>query len=270
MDQSKTACALLLGVAVSLAKAQGFALGTASGAELGVQLSDYHYEEEVNGSFFMSNQGSKLGLTGNLTRAFSGSWYLLMDGRFATGSVNYTGSGSGSKSNNPDWLMEGRLLAGHDFEVGGTLLSPFSGLGMRYLYDDLQGRTSTGAAGYRRESSYTYLPLGLTHRIRTGGDARLSNTFEYDHLLEGSQLSRLSDADPRSNDVRNTQKNGYGLRLSSSYETATWSAGVFYQAWNIGDSDRSLVTTNGVPSGTAIEPKNMTREIGVQLRYRFQ
>jgi hypothetical protein len=42
---------------------------------------------------------------------------------------------------------------------------PYAGLGFRYLYNDLRGTSSTGAIGYRRESHYFYVPLGVTLRV---------------------------------------------------------------------------------------------------------
>jgi hypothetical protein len=251
----------------SAAHADSMTLRTTSGAEIGRQLSSYRYEEQVNSSFFMSNEGIKLGVTASLTQALPHNWYVMGDGRYAWGHVDYTGSGT--KANNRDAILEARLSLGRDLEFGGYVLSPYIGLGIRNLNNDLRGMTSTGASGYRRESSYRYLPIGLTHRFHAGGDSRIATSLEYDYLIEGSQLSRLSDADSRYNDPRNTQRFGFGFRMSTSYETMRWSAGVFYHFWSLGDSERGTLTFNGVNIGGAIEPKNWTNELGVQVKYRF-
>jgi hypothetical protein len=256
-----------MAMSFSLAHADNLPLKTLNGVELGVQFSNYKYEERVNGNFFMSNEGSKFGLIGNITRALNENWYLVGDGRYASGSVNYTGSGT--KGGNPDVLIELRLTAGRDFVYGNYLLFPYAGLGYRNLANDLRGTSSTGANGYRRESTYTYFPLGLTHRFILDEQSRISSSLEYDYLIEGTQISRLSDTQAGSNDIRNAQKNGFGIRFNTNYETLRWSFGVFYQFWNIGDSDIAIVTLNGTPIGTGMEPKNSTNELGVQFKYRF-
>jgi hypothetical protein len=257
---------LVLANIFTLAHAQSMPLKTAEGGEMGVQISNYMYQEEVNGSSLMSNQGSKIGLTGNLTLGLSNSWFLRGDGRYASGNVNYTRSGT--KSSNPDALAELRMMAGKDFEIGNYLLSPYAGVGARFLSNDLRGLTSSGAAGYRRESWYTYLPLGVTHRFAVDGKARISTSLEYDFLIEGRQRSRTTDFGATS-DLNNLQRKGSGARLSVSYETENWSAGVFYHYWDIEDSEKGTYTD---PSFVyvAIEPHNTTKEFGAQVMYRFR
>ena len=247
--------------------ADNLPLTTTSGSELGLQISDYKYEEQFNGAFLMSNAGTKWGFTGSYTQTVGNGWYWSGDARFALGEVKYTGTGT--KEGNPDLLFDGRLIGGKDFARGKYLLSPYAGLGYRMLYNDLRGLTSSGAAGYRRTSRYIYLPLGLTHRFRWDDQARVSTSVEYNYFLEGKQQSFLSDSNSQSNDPVNTQKNGYGIRLVSSYETMSWSLGLFYQFWSLKDSDRSALTAAGVPVGYVIEPQNTSTEVGIQLKYRF-
>lgn len=250
-----------------LTQAENLTLATSGGSELGLHISDYKYEEQLNGAFLMSNAGTKLGFTGSYTQTVGHGWYWSGDARFALGEVQYTGTGT--KGGNPDQLFDGRLIGGKDFERGSYLLSPYAGLGYRTLYNDLRGLTSSGAAGYRRSSRYVYLPLGLTHRFRTSADTRVSTSLEYDHFLEGTQQSFLSESNSQFNDPVNSQKNGYGIRFVSSYETASWSMGLFYQFWSLQDSERSVLTASGVPIFYVIEPQNTTTEVGIQLKYRF-
>ena len=68
--------------------------------------------------------------------------------------------------NDPDWIFETRAVVGKDYlPRSGISLSPFAGLGYRYLYNDLRGTTSTGAVGYQRYSQFLYAPVGLTSRF---------------------------------------------------------------------------------------------------------
>jgi hypothetical protein len=258
----------MLATLPALAHAQGIPLKTTTGIEIGGQLSQYKYEEEVNNRFFMSLQGSKLGLVGSYARAYGDSLYWSVDGRFAAGNNHYKSAGTGEAGHNPDSYTDARVTVGRDFDVGSQVLSLYAGLGSRSLKSDLRGYTNTGAAGYRRSSHYLYLPLGVTHRFRLSEQARWATTLEYDHLIEGRQKSHMTDIVGYTSDLENQQNKGHGLRLNLAYETATWSVGMFYQAWSIDDSEMGTYTsTTTVYSG--YEPKNTTREVGVQVRYRF-
>lgn len=251
--------------------AQGMPLATTTGSEIGIQISNYRYEEDLKSAFFMSLEGKKLGITAAFTQVYADNWYLTLDGRYASGNTDYTSASTGSSSANPDNITEVRMTAGQDQPLGAQLLSPYAGLGYRYLNNDLRGYTTTGHAGYRRTSTYLYLPLGMTHRLRLDGDARFSTTFEYNYLIEGVQRSYLTDVPGAgyTSDLLNQQRNGHGLRLNLAYETSSWSAGVFYHYWNIADSDLGVATKSAVVA-TGYEPHNITKEFGVQLKYRFR
>ncbi|MFN4349398.1 MAG: hypothetical protein ACK4F6_01165 [Hylemonella sp.] len=250
------------------ASAQGLPLQTTTGAEIGIQVSSYRYEEDRNGSFLMSLEGKKLGLTGSFTQAYGDNQYWGGDLRYASGNADYTSASTGEKSANPDSYVDARVTFGKDFDVGSQVLSPYTGLGYRYLNSDLRGYSTTGAAGYRRTSHYIYLPVGVTHRFRMGPDARFATTVEYDYLLQGMQRSYMTDLGYNS-DLNNQQRNGHGLRLSLAYEAESWSAGVFYHYWNIADSDIGVYTSPSLVYA-GYEPHNITREVGVQVKYRFR
>ena len=240
-------------------------LSTHDGYEVGFQAFFYKYEEQVNGAFFMSTQGKKPGLTFAATNAYDNRMYSTVDARIATGNVSYA-SNNAAGSNFPDTLFETRAIAGIDIPVGTQLLSPYLGLGYRYLYNDL---TTLSSGGYRRESEYLYMPLGVIYRFQLGSDARLSSGLEYDYLIQGVQHSYLSDSDSRYNDLTNIQNQGTGARLHVTYEKVKWSVGIFYTQWNIADSDRANIYKSGVYIGYGIEPQNVTREAGLQLKFHL-
>ncbi len=246
-------------------------LTTTTGGDIGIQVSSYHYEEDVNDAYFMSLDGKKLGITGSFTQTLPDNWYWGADGRYVGGNVDYDSAGSGSKSANPDAYFEGRVTVGRDFEFDAQVLAPYTGLGYRYLNNDLRGATTTGASGYRRTSNYIYLPLGVVHRMRAGAQARWATTLEYDYLVQGLQRSYVTDvtAGAYTSDLENLQRSGYGLRLSLAYEQEDWSIGVFYHYWNIARSDTG-VYTDATKVYTGYEPHNITTEGGVQLKYRFR
>ena len=250
------------------------AVATMSGAEsttletetdnvIGLSLSSYRYREPG----VMSSQGGKIGLDLRATKVMQNDQIVRGDLRYAFGAVDY--NGSGSSSGHQDWYVEVRVLVGKDWLVNDAAFSPYTGLGYRYLYNDARGLTSTGAAGYRRESNYLYWPIGVIHRNALNDDARLVATLEYDHLLTGKQISRLSDAGLGHDDVSNRQDKGYGLKLSVAYEKGNWALGPYAHYWSIGQSDIGLLFQNGTLVGAGWEPKNNTVEFGLKASQQF-
>jgi hypothetical protein len=236
-------------------------LATRRGFEVGGQLAHYHYEEPD----FAKLIGGRGGILGAYT--FPPRWnrvFFRVDGRESYGRLKY--QGSGTQDSVPDLIIETRGVAGMDFPAGSrVLLSPYLGLGYRYLYNDSRGYTSTNAAGYRRYSNYLYAPVGLTTRVDLGSRWVLAPTVEADIFILGKQKSLLSDANLGFNDVTNTQRHGYGYRAYLMVEKDHLAFGAFMHYWNIKDSD-----VQPIGLGRAgLEPANWTRESGIEFRYRF-
>ncbi|PIV41068.1 MAG: hypothetical protein COS27_10960 [Nitrospirae bacterium CG02_land_8_20_14_3_00_41_53] len=70
---------------------------------------------------------------------------LKAEGRLSYGWVDY--SNSGTMDDIDDYIWELRGLGGYDFSVlKASILTPYIGIGYRYLNDDMSGRvSSTGA-----------------------------------------------------------------------------------------------------------------------------
>jgi len=264
MSKALVIAAIFVGVlspAAAETNSPAVSLATRPGWEAGGQLAGYRYEEPDPG---VKIWGPRIGPAGTYTYHHAGSWFLRGDARYSYGELRY--QGSGTKDRIPDSILEGRGVFGMDFFPGGGVsLSPYAGLGYRYLYNDLRGTTSTGAAGYRRYSYYLYLPLGLTSRSGIGGQWTLATTIEYDYFLRGRQASLLTDVNPGYTDAYNAQRNGRGYRLSVMVEKDRWALGPWMHYWNIEDSDSARISQILL----GIEPKNQTREAGVEVRYRF-
>jgi hypothetical protein len=255
----RQALTALLLAASSLALAQqADRLATRPGFEIGGQLASYDYQEPA----FAEIKGNRLGLLGVGT-VVSGGVFGRLDFRASYGSLDYRGSGS--LSGVPDLILETRAVAGFDWALGGATLSPYAGLGYRYLYNDLNGYSSTGQAGYRRYSNYLYAPVGATLRVGLDANWVLAPTAEYDFFIQGKQKSMLSDVNAAFSNVTNTQNNGYGYRVYLMFERDKLAVGPYLHYWHIQDSD--LQPIGGGFSG--LEPENFTREYGLELRYRF-
>jgi len=239
----------------------GDSVGTRAGWELAIQLSDYHYDEP---GLDVTIWGPRLGMSAAYTQTSTRNWFVRVDGRVSYGSLKY--EGSGTQDGIPDLVFEVRGNVGRDFFPRHNIsLSPYAGLGYRYLYNDLQGATSTGHAGYRRYSEYFYIPLGLTTRFNVSGKWSVSPTIEYDYFISGTQESRLSDTGSGLGDAQNEQSDGYGYRASVMLEKGAWAFGPWLHYWHIEDSD--TVSVGFGVSG--MEPQNETREYGLELKYRF-
>jgi len=259
---------LVLSMVPAIGQAQtALPLKTISGSDLGIQLSDHSYESDRDGAFAMSVLGKKIGIIGSFTQANS-DWYWGGDARIATGATSFNSATLGRRSGDAETLMDFRLLVGRDIGNGSQVLSPYIGLGYRSMFSYLKGYTDTGAASASRSSTQSYIPLGVTHRFRAGTDARIATTLEYDYLLEGTQRTYYTDIIGYTEDLRNAQRLGYGARLNLAYETVRWSAGVFYHYWNIQESEVGTYS-DGTFVYSTTEPHSITREVGLEIRYRF-
>ena len=236
-------------------------VGSQTGWEVGIQMSDYHYEEP---SLDVTIWGPRLGTSAAYTHTKPNNWFVKVEGRVGFGLLDY--EGSGTQNSVPDFVFEARGYFGKDFFPRHNIsFSPYAGLGYRYLYNDLRGITTTGHAGYRRYSRYYYVPLGLSSRFNVYGKWSVSPTVEYDYFITGTQESRLSDTGPGLGDAYNEQSKGYGYRASVMLEKGAWAFGPWLHFWHIEDSD--IVSIAFGVSG--MEPENETREYGLELKYRF-
>lgn len=227
------------------------------GTELGLVASRYRYEEPG----LMELRGNKGGLRVAHARTDEAGRHGRLEFLASYGQLDYASNGTGTHSGEPDTYYEVRALAGFDLRATrGIALLPFAGLGYRYLYNDGRGTTSTGHRGYRRESNYLYLPVGVSARWE-----RLLGTVEFDFLLKGRQTSYLADADVGFADVNNEQKRGWGAKANLLVETGRFAFGPWFSYWRIATSEPS----SPAPGWVGYEPKNRTTEAGFELRYRY-
>lgn len=248
--------------------------------EIGLTASSYKYVEDD----FMSLKGPLLGIEYSVRFAVANGWFIKADIGYTRGHVDYDSVSSGTAKNNPTWYLEPRLLAGYDFVLGSHTLGPYTGLGFRYLFHDGRGETSIGHIGYRRESRYLYLPLGLVHRWSFGGRTSLSTTIEYDYLIKGRQTSEINDGAGQvttpagttivsADALTNDQRHGHGWRGSVMLNIGNWSMGPYARYWRLSTSKEGqayLVDDVGsVWILTGVEPKNKTTEAGFKAFYVF-
>ncbi|MDD3182070.1 MAG: hypothetical protein PHD48_04615 [Alphaproteobacteria bacterium] len=237
-------------------------LRTSTSLEVGAQISSYHYHERDLG---VKLQGPQGGVQVIATGAIGSQWFLRGDGRFTAGSLDY--KGSGTMDTNPNYIGEARATIGHDFLARNWGVSPYVGIGYRYLHSDVRGVTTTGHLGYQRDSHYLFVPIGIQPRVLFPNGDKLTLTAEYDPLLQGWQESFLSDVSGYP-DLTNKQKAGYGLRADLMYQRFNWAFGPYMNYWNINQSETEC-GVGTVYATCGYEPHNHTLEYGLQVRYKF-
>jgi hypothetical protein len=284
-------------------------LATSTGHEVNVSVGHYTYIEP--GATSISIHGAKVGgsYTGTLSLNRRRHWFAQADVRGSIGNTTYDGwcspwlitpnsaSPNGyalhlgdaspcSESGDRDWYVETRALVGKDFIGHRWGLSPYAGMGLRYLSNG-----TTGTPGFRTDS-YLYLPFGITAHTRIASHRALSFNLEYDPLIRGWQNTRNSKLGGGNvpatttapgftidgiSDISFEQHGGWALRASAKYQaTRVWSVEPYYVHWSVGASpvnfQTATFTVNHVTAHQqlgAYEPRNVTHEFGVKLGLHF-
>jgi len=194
---------------------------------------------------------------------------LRADGRYAMGTHDYDGAlqdGTPKKISGIDATSyELRGLVGYSPQVHPDYMTVFyAGFGIRYKDDD----SSFDPAGYKRESTYMYLPFLIEHTRTLLNGCELSFALEYDLFLSGEQVSDLGVVK-----ITNTQNTGNGYRASVAYAGTTdsgigWKIEPFVRYWDIDDSEWVYVRDGFYLIGF-VEPENNTLELGISARVVF-
>ncbi|CAG9001745.1 MAG: hypothetical protein CENE_03771 [Candidatus Celerinatantimonas neptuna] len=173
---------------------------------IGSAISSFTYHESE-----MEEKGILTGIHGYI--AIHQQWMMRLDGSLVSGNVNYSSTDTGSMSDIPDYIFEIRGLTGPDIYTGNWRITPYTGLGYRYLNDNSAYRTtSTDDSGYEREQSYTYLPVGIIFHS-FGYHWATTTQLEIDILLRGENHTRLGTI-PGYNNLSFHQTKGTGARAS--------------------------------------------------------
>ena len=201
----------------------------------------------------------------------------MVEWRWATGELDYKGSGVMNDKRNQNHEIRG--LLGKDYLLtDNVLITPYVGFGYRYLLDEGSARlTSTNFYGYDRHSTYWYVPVGVTIKIPSSTPWSTEFNAEYDIFIEGLQVSDLSassyfNVGVSNPNVHNEQTSGFGVRGSFKliYSSPRFNFYVepFVRFWNIEDSEVTTATVDGTTGGF-YEPQNTTFEAGSKVGLQF-
>ncbi|HBO97911.1 MAG TPA: hypothetical protein DD648_07885, partial [Candidatus Omnitrophica bacterium] len=254
---------------------------------MGAEFSYLKYEEpdfmEQAGPLFgvyaeyavRTPENDKVSSLEEFLSSYQNNYVFGLEGQFLGGQVDYESNGTGSLDDINEYLFEIRGLAGYDFPVvEATVLTPYIGIGYRYLDDNMGGKTTTtGHGGYDRESHYVYMPFGLKTKTPLEGPWSLGFNVEYDLFLSGTQESHLEDVSSSLSTLENDQEEGYGVRGSIQLvrQADTWNFLVepFIRYWNVDESNIAVITCGGTPCAAGYEPNNESTEYGVKVGTRF-
>lgn len=240
-------------------------VGKDLGVEIGFETSHITYKEPG----VMEEKGFMYGVIGALTYR-NYNYMLSIEARGSMGQVDYSSTSSGTLDNIDDNMWEVRGIGGYDFLISDTFaVTPYFGLGYRKLNDNMGGmRSTTGAAGYDREISYVYSPIGIDITKVFENSWGIKLRAEYDYFLDGTVKSHLGSI-PGYYDIKNDQDKGYGARGSMMFkkigETVNFIIEPFFRYWKIRDSKQTKD-----PGGSIWrEPKNNSKEFGINLTIEY-
>ncbi len=247
--------------------------------EIGLEVSHAAYEEPG----VMKEAGVMYGIKGAF--AFHDMMpgpidMLRVETAYARGEQDYTSSWTGDIDNIETAVFEVRGLLGHDIQVSGSVVTPYSGFGYRWKKDHADGMVSTsGALGYDRESGYVYSPFGIAFVTDLDKGWFLGGQVEYDLFWDGTQKSVFSKVHPLNSDLVNDQDGGYGLRASLIIakeldETFLIAIEPFWRYWDVGESKPGVYDEYNAFLGrtvekTGYEPENSSTEYGVKISLLF-
>jgi hypothetical protein len=261
-------CFMFVGVGSIFAQTEKSPLLGKSAYEVGLEVSYLTYKEPN-----LKTQGMMYGLVGSYT--YHNKIMLKAELRGSYGGVKWDGltlEGRVTENNCPNFLLEFRGLGGYDFPIStSSILTPYVGIGVRYLNNDVLPRP------YERESNYIYTPIGIGLITDLGKGWSVGGAGEYDYFWWGYQTSHPMDSLPGlDHDIESNQRDGYGLRGSitfeKKYKKVAFEGGPFITYWNIKKLKPEILpyTVNGSTTGFVWqEPGNHSLQVGIKLGVKF-
>jgi len=241
--------------------------------DVSLEISSITYKEQPT---VITEKGIMYGISYSLSILDDAQWKV--EGKLSTGTVEYDGQYMDgtpvSVSGIQDTMFEARALRGFTSPNAPFFNGPYWGLGFRYLDD----RADKIDGGYRRTSTYYYLPLGFETWRNFFSESSWATGFllEFDYLLMGRQVSYLGGVDPGIGNITNDQHDGYGLRTTVKfrriYKDHSMNLEPYIRYWNIDKSDvvnKTVEYQGNLYSVQFWEPANTSTEIGIKFSIGF-
>ncbi len=241
---------------------------------LASEFSYFSYHEKTAD---MKERGPFFGIYGAYDWRPAGiqDWWLNvlhLDTHFNFGLVDYK-STDAEVANLKDFMAEPRLWLGRDLSpFDFTRLTPYGGLGYRYLYDHLGQASDIG--GYDRTSEYLYVPIGFDIENQSVPGWQFGLNVEYDIFIQGWQENYLSNVSEGNPNFNNKQNSGFGIRGSldiiKKMEHVNFLFSPYIRYWKIRQSKlTTAINTSSEIEFVGYEPTNSSTEIGARFGVQF-
>lgn len=231
--------------------------------KIGADLHYFSYKEPG----VMTESGFLYGFSGSFERKIPHNLWFDFSSSIVSGDLNYDGLilyADGREEPisavTPNIIFNLKATGGVFPEFNGFSVGPYTGIGYRFLVDDLADPSPE--YGYTREQTYVYLPVGVRVSCRTKFSWMLDARLEYDVLLDASNRSH---GGALGGSVVLPQDSGSGWRMAialtpTGNANSTFSLESFLEIWNIDDSE--IV-------GAYLEPENESSLFGVRFSVCF-
>ncbi len=248
---------------------------------LGLESFHYKYSEETpEHKNFMDYKGMMYGINGAYQLTYKDSFFVRPEARWAYGHTDYSNHWGKDHDQHhiPSMIFEARLLGGMPFKIFESFnVSPYTGIGYRYKWDDPTGtKSKANVTLYKRINKLWYIPLGMRFKYDFTDQWHVQGMAEYDFLIQGKNYSYDKDSIP--SPFINKQKKGFGLRgellIGRQFEKVSLAVGPYINYWKIKESNKILHTLEYeskkfVYNHPVWEPKNTTTELGLKFNVRF-
>ncbi len=177
---------------------------------LAYEYSEPHFMHLRGGIIAEDNEYENIELLYNFKNSFIVNGYLSaieFDSRYQFQTQSYWQNSPGTMTNIDVEIYNLRALYGvklsNKFELK-------SGIGYRHLFHHWKNRvTTTGGKGYDREQDYTYIPIIAELKTEIG-----KLKIEFDHVIDGTNTSYLSQSSASSVDTDFKNDNGFIFKKS--------------------------------------------------------
>lgn len=233
---------------------------------LGVTQHHETYKEyDPSGGLIMKEAGNLVGVKAQLEHKLSSYSTAVYSAAYLTGSSDYTGSYIGDPygSLTASGLSRNLIEVTSEYKLKPAAWNQFGlgiGAGYRRLTDNLQ---ESGPGGYKRINELFYASVGIERDFKVN-TWTITPMLKYKHLIRGKQTADLYGGIPMAQDkgkgselsvkIAHTDDAGRGLLIEP-----------FVRMWDIQESK----PTHLIGPWYAVEPHNKTKEIGVNLSWRF-
>lgn len=246
--------------------------------EINLGIDYYHYKEpdvmdisgpmlSIDGSFGVGYKLFKFALDGYFSTHMGANTY---EGGLYNNATNQTISYS---TNSQDWYLGIASRVGASFMVvQKEVVFIYAGLGYRFLHNLMIDKPDIKAA-YERDQGYLYFLVGIDGEIPITKLFSLLADFQYRQLLYGHQMSGLS-ALGYDHDLYFTQTDGMGGRVSIGgkfyfLNQIALKLKLYFDFWAIEASNLIAGYQGGKYINTFVEPRNLTRSLGVSVGVSF-